>query len=277
MNLASTRTLWRQQALRWRCGQLPSRLRRALASVADPIPVLMVCYNNGRYVAHLATQLNERGLTPVVLDNHSTDLATQAALQRLHQAGQIRHVMSPKNFGHMVGFLSPVYDCLPELFAYTDPDLDLSPGMPDEFLTVLAGLTERYGVYKAGLALTLRSDTPMTPALVHIHAKRPFAFERHYDVREWESNYWRRPLVHETLQVHAAPVDTTLAVYRKYNFRGQFTDGVRVAGAFEAVHLPWYPALDILDERDKAAYLRGNKSSNWVVPIRRGRGLWQRK
>lgn len=277
MKLASTKTLWRQQLQRWRCGELPSQLRLALASIADPIPVLMVCYNNGRYVANLTKQLNQRGLTPVVLDNHSTDPGTQAVLLRLHQAGQIRQVRSPKNFGHMVGFLSPVYDCLPELFAYTDPDLDLSPEMPAEFLSILAGLTERYGVYKAGLALTLRSDTPMTPALVHIQAKRPFAFGRHYAVREWEANFWRRPLVHETLQVHAAPVDTTLAVYRKDNFRGQFTDGVRVAGEFEALHLPWYPALDILNEQDKAAYLRGNKSSNWVLPIKPAKGRWQRK
>lgn len=66
------------------------------------------------------------------------------------------------------------------------------------------------------------------------------------------------------LKCYAAKIDTTFAVYRKSNFRYDFYDGVRVAGAFSAIHLPWFPELDIMTAEEKASYLdKNNISATW--------------
>ena len=41
-------------------------------------------------------------------------------------------------------------------------------------------------------------------------------------------------------------------------------DGVRVAGPYAALHLPWFPSLDPMDPAMRQHYLRRNRSTTWV-------------
>lgn len=243
---------------------LSSQVNECIQRCQDPIPVLLISYNNGVYTQHMVEQLSVFGIKPIIIDNHSTDLKTRTILKALQQSNLAQVAFSNKNFGHMVGFLEPIYQTLPEVFAYSDPDLKLNPNLPKDFIDQLAQLTRTYQVFKAGLALELPDNEELIDVAYPIKSTKPFRYSRAFSIREYEGRYWRKPLQHDKLTVFCAPLDTTFAVYRKSNFEGNFYDAVRVAGDFSTLHLPWFPKLDILNQEDKKRYLSGNRSTTWV-------------
>ena len=267
MNLRQLKQRWRQRRLALQLRGPALQLRQALQALqatTQPLPVLVVAYNNGIHVASMARQLRERGLRPIVIDNASDDSDTLQTLRSLVARGEAWWVRCAHNHGHQVGFLPPMYAELPPVFAYTDPDLQLNPALPADFLQTLAALTERYRVFKAGLALDLGVPAPMVNTRQRLQTLRPIPYEAWLSVREWEAPYWRFPIASERWPVYAAPVDTTFAVCNKAHYRGQFTDGVRVAGPYAALHLPWFPSLDPMDPAMRQHYLRRNRSTTWV-------------
>jgi len=145
----------------------------------------------------------------------------------------------------LVGFLDEVYNILPTFFAYTDPDLELSATLPKDFLRQLSLMTTNFDVYKAGFALDLLpQESVIDPSII-----------------EHESQFWHRQ-ISTNPDVYCAPLDTTFAVYNKTLYRGGFYSGVRVAGDFRAVHLPWFPRLDLMNSMEWEQYLKGNISSS---------------
>jgi hypothetical protein len=218
----------------------------------------------------MTANLQRYGITPIVLDNRSNDPETVNTLNDLRQRGDAHVVTFPKNFGHMVGFLPPIYEVLPEVFAYTDPDIDFSPTMPATFLEDLAELTSRYIAFKAGLAMSLDAAPQLSRATVKLAATEPIQVNRTFSILDGEAPFWRRRLVHETLEVYATKIDTIFAVYRKSNYRGDFFDGIRVGGDYKAIHLPWFPELDPMSHEQKMRYLQGNVSTTWLTPNKSG-------
>lgn len=245
-------------------GDGPDQLARALEDAKSDIPVLLICYNNGVYVEHMVRQLNGFGIRPIVLDNASSDDRTRTLLSGLDKANGARVVNLGRNFGHKVAFLPPFYDLMPAVFACSDPDLLLNERMPRDFLQQLHGLAQRFRVFKAGLALQLPEQLDVIPATYRKKKCKPFEFSRQYTVREWEARFWFKRLAHPSLEVYAAPVDTTMAVYDKRLYDGVFFDAVRVAGEFSCLHMPWHPQLDLFDATTRQKYLQGNRSSSWL-------------
>jgi len=206
------------------------------------------------------------GITPIIIDNASTDSQTKNILSEIQKKGTAQVVYSRKNHGHLVGFMDPMYQALPDVFAYTDPDLQLHPEIPKNFMEILANLTFEYSVYKAGCALQL--EYKGIPAYADnrysISVRKPFLFKESYDVKQWEEGFWKKRISHPELEIYAAPLDTTLAVYNKRMYRGDFIfNSLRVAGSFSAIHLPWFPEVDLMTEKQRAEYLKGNVSSTW--------------
>jgi hypothetical protein len=213
----------------------------------------VVSHNNAVYVANTIKQFSRYGITPIVIDNAS-NRETLQLLAHIERSGTARIVYAKKNWGHKVGFLKTLYDKLPNTFAYTDPDLQLNMNLPSNFLNILESVTERYRVYKAGFALDLLEGREIISV----------ANAKNGDVRLWESQFWRKPLIHDTLEVWAADIDTTFAVYSKKFDLGRFFDSVRVGGAFAAIHMPWFPEIDLFTELQRTTYLKENNSSSWV-------------
>lgn len=227
------------------------------------IPVLVVSYNNFCHVAQMVDRLNKRSIKPIIIDNASTDSATKAALKAIASEGKSSVIFSRKNFNHMVGFVEPIYEKLPNFFAYTDPDLQISDDLPDDFLQILANLSEEFHVYKAGFAMPLELENhKLSDKRNSVNSRNPFRFHAQPSITEWESKYWKQKIQH-SLEVYSAPVDTTFAVYNKSKYRGLFYDAVRVAGKFSAIHLPWFEDLDPMTAEDKATYMRNNQSTSW--------------
>jgi hypothetical protein len=242
---------------------LVKKLETALSKSEEEIPVFVISYNNAKYVQNTVNQLKRYHIKPIIIDNCSTDQHSVNILRQIEASGDAQVLFSDKNFGYLVGFLNPVYKVMPELFAYTDPDLQFHPNLPQNFLSVLAEVTEKYSVYKAGFALSLLDDEEMIDLSITKLRGVPQIYPHTMSVREWEQQYWRMKLDHPELELYQARHDTTFAVYRKSNLI-DFYDGVRVAGDFSAIHLPWYPKLDLMSAEDRARYLEGNKSSTWL-------------
>jgi len=137
---------------------------------------------------------------------------------------------------------------------------------PQGFLTNTSHLSLEYGVLKAGCALTLDADEINKQLTISRYKSGSRPYERTYSVLDWESRYWRFKLQRsDELKVYAAPLDTTFAVYNKGNYRGSLMDAVRIGGDYAVPHLPWYPRLDTMSVSERAAYLKSNKSSTWVI------------
>lgn len=245
-----------------RSKRLTSQLKGILQILSD-IPVIVISYNNGVYTRNICEQLNKLGIKPIVIDNNSKDKKTLTILASLKNSNKSYVVYSNYNFGHEVGFIEPVYKLLPDVFAYTDPDLQFNEKLPKNFLTILSQLTIDYSVFKAGFSLTLDIDEEIKDTTFYSCHHKPIFFERTLTIRQFEEKYWTKPLQHKKLKVYAAPIDTTFAVYRKQNYTGDFHSAVRVAGNFSAIHLPWFKNLDILSADDKVVYQKNNRSSNW--------------
>jgi len=242
-------------------------VNKAISRSKHKIPVLIVSFNNSIYLRNMVAQLNQREVIPIVIDNHSTDPNTIALLQELEKGSAVV-IRSKRNLGHLVGFLDPVYKILPEVFAYTDPDLQFHPQLPGNFLEELAELTALYHCYKAGMALDISSFGEIKQLKSSTTRKYPFRFYKEHDVLDWEQQFWQMPLKHDRLEVYAAAIDTTFAVYRKSNYHsGDFSRGVRVAGNFAACHLPWFPQVDIISNEERANYI-GTKNSDTGIWVR---------
>ncbi len=243
--------------------KLAKELEKILEST-EGIPVILVSYNNAKYVLNSLKQLKNYNITPIIIDNNSTDESSLSILKAIQKSGNANVIFSEFNFGYLVGFLNPIYEVLPKYFAYSDPDLEFNPHLPKDFLEILKELTKRYKVYKAGFALKLLKDENIIKTSMQKLYGVPKIYKKELNLIEWEEQYWRFKLSHPSLEVYAGKLDTTFAVYNKDNLIDDFYEAVRVAGDFSAIHLPWYPQLDILNKNDKQVYLKGNKSSTWI-------------
>lgn len=234
-------------------------ISRAITKSKYDIPVIVVGFNNGPYLKNMATQLIEREIFPIIIDNASTHSGTREVLCEVQKMG-VEVVRSSRNLGHLVGFMDPIYKLLPEVFAYTDPDLQFNPDLPENFLIELLELTNLYECYKAGMALDIASFGAPKKWKSSTTRKYPFRFKKEHDILDWERQFWTMPLKHDRFEVYAASIDTTFAVYQKKYFHcGDLTRGVRVAGAFSACHLPWYSHLELLSDVEQKLYLKEKK------------------
>lgn len=250
----------------YRCSKLADQLKLILDDCCDQIPVIIVCYNNGVYVKNLTKQLQLFNIKPIIIDNLSKDKETKKILHSLKSKDRAYIAYSNVNFGHFVGFLDPIYKLLPDHFAYSDPDLQLNKKLPKNFLKILLEITIKYKTYKAGFALDLLENHRVIKVSQDISITKPFYFCKSFSVRDFEERFWRFPVRNDNYELYYAPTDSTFSVYNKNNFHGNFYDAIRVAGNFAAIHLPWFPEIDIMSENQKDIYLKNSRKrdSTWI-------------
>lgn len=197
------------------------------------IPILVLSYNNGKYVNMMVDQLFlwNREATVWIIDNASTCPETRLILEQLHFRG-CKVIVREKNEGHTVFYAADIQDALPPYYAVTDPDLRFHPDMPHDYLTTLALLTDVFHVGKAGLAIDISEPEKMYKSV----------YFDHKTIVEWERRFWTTRLAYPLLELYAAGVDTTFAVVNKrYHPQANTYNGLRVAGVYACQHMPWYP------------------------------------
>ncbi len=195
------------------------------------IPIVIVSYNNHRYVANTVKQLcavNPSYADSItIMDNCSTDKNTIAYLKSSGMSVIYNETnggpwISPTNNRH-------VYDRLPDKFVLTDPDLEFNPNLPCNFIEILSTLSDEYSTSNIGLALDITSPEKFIPG----------EYANGRTIHEHELIFWKERIPNNDYELYKAPIDTTFCLINK-RFTEHNSRHIRVAGNFTAMHLPWY-------------------------------------
>lgn len=214
------------------------------------VPIVVVCYNNYKYVENTLKQIlriNEHYYKNIIiLDNSSNCVNTIHYLKNVN----CKVIHNSKNNGPWINVNNnaDVFYSLPDRFILTDPDLELNAKMPTNFIEMLVDVSEKYKIYKLGLALDIHDFDKMFKA----------AYAKNMNIYEWESQYWKKKLDDADYELYSAYVDTTFCLINK----GYTADNreIRIAGDFTVKHLPWYTKNKIYDLYDN--YLESKKTTH---------------
>jgi hypothetical protein len=214
--------------------KVENRLKKVLKK--NEIPVIICSYNRLYYLKKLINQFNKLSIKPIILDNNSDE----KNLLRFYNNSNKKKFFLIKlfnNYGHNVIYEKFIYNNLPQIFAYTDPDISLNKKLKKNFLFFLMSLTEKYKIHKAGFAIDINSVKKIKLRIGYRNKNNQIN-SKYVDLKKYEKNYWRI-LLQKNPNVYKAKIDTTFAVYnKKYKNRDRF-DGVRVANQYTCKHLPW--------------------------------------
>ena len=109
------------------------------------IPIIIVCYNNYKYVNHTLTQLkkinNDYYKNIIILNNSSNCVDTINFLKSVDVK-----VINNNNNGPWINNYNNkhIYDILPNKFILTDPDLKINENIPNNFIEILSELSDKY-------------------------------------------------------------------------------------------------------------------------------------
>lgn len=213
---------------------IEKKLKKIIENIE--IPVIICSFNRLYYLKKIVKQFNKLLVKPIILDNNSNN----KKLLKFYKDNNKKKfflIKLFKNFGHNVIYEKFIYNALPNVFAYTDPDISLNKKLKKNFLLFLKNLTEKYKVQKAGFAIDINSIKKIKLRIGHRN-KNNKIISRYIDVKKFEKNYWKI-LLQKNPSIYKAKIDTTFAVYnKKYISKDKF-DGIRVADNFTCKHLPW--------------------------------------
>ena len=213
------------------------------------IPIVIICYNNYRYVENMLKQIasiNKDYYTNIIiLNNTSTCPDTIAYLNKV----DVRVIHNVENFGP---WITPtknrhIYDLLPDKYIITDPDLKLNPNIPSNFIEILVSLSDKYKPSKIGFALDITDHDKFYPTTKY------FA---DMSIRDWELQFWQNKIEDECeYEIYCTGIDTTFCLISKTNIEYNFSlnimvADIRVAGDFTAKHIPWYIENEIYNVYD---------------------------
>jgi len=229
------------------------------------IPILIICFNNHRYVDNTIRQLErinkEYMKNIIIIDNCSTDKDTIDYLQKVH----VNVYKNIHNIGPWVDIYRNVhiYAGLPNKYIITDPDLEFNSEMPSDYIEQLSQLSDTYKCAKLGLALDISEPSKFFDTTKYTNNK---------SINEWESSFWEIPIEDPKYKLYKANTDTTFCLFNKEYYeieqRGGGNSQLRIAGKFTAKHLPWYkenPLFNPYDNYKKNGFVVHHSSISNII------------
>lgn len=216
--------------------------------MAQDIPIVIICYNNYRYVENTLSQIlrinKEYYKNIIILNNASTCEDTIEYLKKLGSDGVVSIINNIGNFGPWIAAdnNSHIYNVLPNKFVLTDPDLKLNDNIPSNFVDILATLSDKYKTTKIGLALDITE---------HHMFYQTAEYMANLSIYDWEKRFWIDRIEDADYVLYKADIDTTFCLINKDNVAAAAATAsasanataylqIRVAGNFTAKHIPWY-------------------------------------
>lgn len=227
--------------------------------MAQDIPIVIICYNNYRYVENTLSQIlrinKEYYKNIIILNNASTCEDTIGYLRKLGSGssgsggsdGVVSIINNIGNFGPWIAAdnNSHIYNVLPNKFVLTDPDLKLNENIPSNFVDILATLSDKYKTTKIGLALDITE---------HHKFYQTAEYMANLSIYDWEKRFWIDRIEDADYVLYKADIDTTFCLINKDNVAAAAATAsasanataantylqIRVAGNFTAKHIPWY-------------------------------------
>ena len=222
-------------------------------SSINNIPVFIICYNQYTFVKSMVDQLLKYTNNIYIIDNKSTYPPLVKYLKDMEN--KINIIYKDKNYGHFVYKMDDIVQLGGEKYIITDPDLELNPNLPMNFIEILYNLSEKYKANKVGFALDIVNNiNPNLTCKIN---------DIDYKITEWEKQFWENKIDDDTYELYNADIDTTFVLINpKYP-----TDmRVRVAGDFTCIHKPWVIDYEkkLLDGELDYYKNNNNISSTWI-------------
>jgi hypothetical protein len=214
------------------------------------IPVYINVFNRLTTTRNLVEQVKRLpDAQPVIIDNDSD----YEPLLEWYATNPCDIVRLKENLGHHAPWLSGVIsNDDAQRYVVTDCDIDIE-GVPADVMGVLQEpFCWRVGKpIKSGLALRINDLPPWQDA-----------------VMQWESRWWLK-YSRMDRRFYNAAIDTTFAMYEQstpFHLAMSVVRvlSVRLAGDYQARHMPWYLDCENLDEENRHYFATANKSNSWV-------------
>ena len=229
------------------------------------IPVLIPVFNNPTYTRNFVNQLKVLNVENIIiLDNNSTYKPMLELLndfENEHQVIRLGYNKGP----HYALRDSEFYSNLPNYFCLSDPDLELSPNLPENFIDAFVDISNQYKIGKVGFALEVPKEEEFAQLYMNLDGKL-------WNMREWEMQFWENSIGKTTDgdDLYLTTLDTQFALYNKNYFDPNSRyECLRVGGKFTAKHLGLYKQDNIPTEELKYyrnstrySYFSGNTDEN---------------
>jgi len=192
-------------------------------------PILIICYNNHKYVENMIKQITRINAAYTqlitIINNNSDNSETIQFLQNT----KIAIINNNENNGPWIvpWCNKHIYDILPDKFILTDPDLEFDKNMPTDFIEIMVSLSEKYQCRKLGFALKISDFNEMYNGI----------YTDNKTIYEHESSFWLNKIEDDEYELYHATIDTTFHIFNK---RVAYNNDIRIAGDFTVKHLPWY-------------------------------------
>lgn len=230
-----------------------------MLSIDMDIPIVIIAFNNYTYVKNMVNQLIDKNIKNIHIIDNNSSYPNLLKYYEINKDLFTLHSMN-KNYGHRVLFKNEnraLYDSLPNYFILTDPDIQINPNIPNNFIEKMIDISEKYKVGKVGLALDISEHEKFR----NITFTR---FNKKKSIYQWEQQFWTNQLEDK---IYLASVDTTFAVHNKKYFvignkESIILKGIRMAGDFTSKHLPWYKET-IVPNEEIAYYNSKSSCSFW--------------
>jgi FkbM family methyltransferase len=217
------------------------------------IPIIIICYNNYKYVENMLKQIfeiNQEYYNNIyILDNCSDCPDTVNFLKNTN----CKIISNSSNFGPWVNESqnAHIYNGMPSKFILTDPDLEINKNIPSNFIDILSSLSDKYNCTKIGFALDIKDFDKM-------YQDGNYGGSGN-SIYGWEMRFWENKIEDDTYELYQAAVDTTFCLINKNYIHND--KHIRVAGNFTAKHLPWYINNKVYNLYDN--YI-ANKKTTWI-------------
>ena len=191
------------------------------------------------------------GVKPIIIDNASN----YEPLLDWYESCDFEVIHLRENLGHHAPWKSGVIkQDNAERYIVTDCDLSLD-GIPKDVIEVLKepfGWYNKNKIIKSGLALRIDDLPPWQK-----------------DVINWEKRWWSNQVGHDP-RFYYALIDTTFAMYEKKTpeniaMRVINCRCVRLAGEYQARHMPWYLDCNNLNDEELFYFRNANSSNSWKI------------
>lgn len=215
------------------------------------IPIFIICYNQYTFVKSMVEQLLKYSNNIYIIDNKSNYPPLIEYLKSIENIVNV--IYMPENEGHWVYTNEKIIKLGGDKYIITDPDLLLNPNLPENFIDILAELSDEYKIDKIGFALDIKNNINLEKKI------------NNSNVAELESKFWIEKIDNPKYELYKAAIDTTFCLINsKYYTPGSY-EGIRIAGNFTCTHIPWLINYeDMLMDGELDFYKQNNKSSTWI-------------
>ena len=223
------------------------------------IPVYIPTFNNPTYTNNFINQLERLNLSMItVVDNASTYPPMVKLLHEISSKYELIRLNENRGPHLLIRDLN-YYEKLPNYFILSDPDIEISRNIPEDFVKTLIEVSEEFKIGKVGLALAIPNEEELLEKFIYLDGEKR-------SLIEWEEQFWENEVGKTSHgdSIFLTTLDTTFALYNKkyFNLEDRYKS-LRIGGRYTSKHLGSY-AKTIVPQEENEYYLSNTRYSYYA-------------